>query len=107
MVITVAGIHSSQEHVGKHRLRLAEIDDGRGQKTQEVERHLLLGEGADAKGLNTLSNNVVAAHEASATSPTNDGAANDHRYRRYRGWGTWEERPGQGGSRNHAQLSGS
>ncbi|GJD00729.1 hypothetical protein ColKHC_09554 [Colletotrichum higginsianum] len=61
--------------VGEDRLALAEIDNGRGQETQEVEGHLLLREGADAESLDTLGNDVVAAHEAGATSPANDGTA--------------------------------
>ncbi|TKW54871.1 hypothetical protein CTA1_23 [Colletotrichum tanaceti] len=61
--------------VGEDRLALAKIDNGGGQETQEVEGHLLLREGTDAERLDTLGNDVVAAHETGATSPANDGTA--------------------------------
>ncbi|GKT45755.1 uncharacterized protein ColSpa_05936 [Colletotrichum spaethianum] len=61
--------------VGENRLALAEVDNGRGHETQEVESHLLLREGADAKSFDSLGNDIVAAHETGATSPANDGTA--------------------------------
>ncbi|GKT61899.1 unnamed protein product [Colletotrichum tofieldiae] len=61
--------------VSEDRLALAEVDNGRRHETQEVEGHLLLGEGADAERFDTLGNDVVAAHETGATSPANDGTA--------------------------------
>ncbi|GJC78128.1 hypothetical protein ColLi_00966 [Colletotrichum liriopes] len=61
--------------VSEDRLALAEVDNGRGHETQEVEGHLLLGEGADAERFDTLGNDVVAAHETGATSPADDGTA--------------------------------
>ena len=62
--------------VGEDGLLLAEVDDGRGHQTEQVESHLLLGEGAHTVLLNTLSNDVVATHKTSATGPADDSTAN-------------------------------
>ncbi|KAK1253169.1 hypothetical protein MKX08_004356 [Trichoderma sp. CBMAI-0020] len=45
-------------------------------QTQQVESHLLLREGSDTKRLNTLGDNVVARHETSTASPSDNSTAN-------------------------------
>ena len=56
-------------------VELANVDDGRRHQSEKVESHLLLGECTNAKLLDAFSDHVVAAHQTSTTSPTNDRTA--------------------------------
>ena len=74
-VLQIGQVLETTIEVGPDRLHLAEIDDCRSHQTKKVEGHFLLREGAHAVPLNPFSNNVVACHQACATSPTDDGTA--------------------------------